>query len=268
MSDLTIGYNEEMVGAGHPTKSDTLNRLALVEHNSDGTHKFALSGFKTGLLAGYSDTDELTFSGGSIEVGGSTYTLGAATTVTFSGLGASQSRWIYVAAPSSGTALSASEFSSSTTTPTWSAAKGGWYNGDDRAVFVLITNASSQFVNFRCNGRLVLYDNPILDADSITPSTTWTDVTLSVPVLDGLVAVITAFSRYSNANATSYVRTNGSSAVTGQRLGYVTANLAERHHSHVRVVVDSAAKVEVKFQTATSNLISVYADGFELMEGM
>ena len=29
MSDLCIQYNEEMVGAGHPTKSDTLNRLFL-----------------------------------------------------------------------------------------------------------------------------------------------------------------------------------------------------------------------------------------------
>lgn len=39
MADLTIAYTEEMVGSGHPTKSDTLNRLALVEHNTDGTHK-------------------------------------------------------------------------------------------------------------------------------------------------------------------------------------------------------------------------------------
>ena len=39
MADQTIAYTEEMVGSGHPTKSDTLNRLALVEHNTDGTHK-------------------------------------------------------------------------------------------------------------------------------------------------------------------------------------------------------------------------------------
>jgi len=29
MSDLRIQYNEEMVGHGHPTKADTLNRLFL-----------------------------------------------------------------------------------------------------------------------------------------------------------------------------------------------------------------------------------------------
>jgi hypothetical protein len=39
MSDQRIQSTEEMVGAGHATKSDTLNRLTLVEHNNDGTHK-------------------------------------------------------------------------------------------------------------------------------------------------------------------------------------------------------------------------------------
>lgn len=38
MADQRIQYTEEMVGAGHSSKADTLNRLALVEHNNDGTH--------------------------------------------------------------------------------------------------------------------------------------------------------------------------------------------------------------------------------------
>jgi len=40
MSSQIIEYTEEMVGANHPTKSDTLNRALLVEHNNDGTHKY------------------------------------------------------------------------------------------------------------------------------------------------------------------------------------------------------------------------------------
>lgn len=40
MSEQTIQYNEEMVGAGHPTKEDTLNRLALVETGNDGHGKY------------------------------------------------------------------------------------------------------------------------------------------------------------------------------------------------------------------------------------
>ncbi len=40
MSEQCIQYSEEMVGAGHPTKPDTLNRLALVETGADGHGKF------------------------------------------------------------------------------------------------------------------------------------------------------------------------------------------------------------------------------------
>ncbi|MBI3024385.1 MAG: hypothetical protein HYY66_01670 [Candidatus Tectomicrobia bacterium] len=39
MADQRAQYTEEAVGAGHPTKADVINRLALVEHNTDGTHK-------------------------------------------------------------------------------------------------------------------------------------------------------------------------------------------------------------------------------------
>lgn len=39
MADQRIQYTEELVGNGHPTKADTINRLALVGHNTDGAHK-------------------------------------------------------------------------------------------------------------------------------------------------------------------------------------------------------------------------------------
>lgn len=47
MADQTIKATEEMVGSGHPTKADTLNRLTLVEHNTDGTHKLVLTNLLT-----------------------------------------------------------------------------------------------------------------------------------------------------------------------------------------------------------------------------
>jgi len=40
MSDLRIQYMDEMVGAGHPAKADTLNRLMLSEHGINGAHKW------------------------------------------------------------------------------------------------------------------------------------------------------------------------------------------------------------------------------------
>jgi hypothetical protein len=39
MSNKRILATEEMVGYGHATKEDTLNRLVMVEHNEDGTHQ-------------------------------------------------------------------------------------------------------------------------------------------------------------------------------------------------------------------------------------
>jgi hypothetical protein len=37
--DLRIQFTDRLVGANHPNLADTLNRLFLVEHNIDGTHK-------------------------------------------------------------------------------------------------------------------------------------------------------------------------------------------------------------------------------------
>jgi hypothetical protein len=42
MTDIIIQHNEEMVGANHPTKADTLNRAFLVEHDTDGTHEYQI----------------------------------------------------------------------------------------------------------------------------------------------------------------------------------------------------------------------------------
>lgn len=38
MADQRALFSEEAVGATHPTKADVINRLALIEHNNDGTH--------------------------------------------------------------------------------------------------------------------------------------------------------------------------------------------------------------------------------------
>lgn len=46
MADQRAQYTEEAIGAGHPTKADTINRLALIEHNTDGTHKYDITGYK------------------------------------------------------------------------------------------------------------------------------------------------------------------------------------------------------------------------------
>lgn len=57
MTDMRIQFSEEMVGAGHPAKADTINRLALVGHNNNGTHKTWVD-IKEAGAAGNGTTDD------------------------------------------------------------------------------------------------------------------------------------------------------------------------------------------------------------------
>src|SRR3990167_352486 len=59
MADQTIAFSEEMVGSGHPSKTDTLNREGLVGHNTDGTHKSWIDAKEAGC-AGDGVTDDTT----------------------------------------------------------------------------------------------------------------------------------------------------------------------------------------------------------------
>ncbi len=38
MTEKRALYTEEAVGANHPTKTDVINRLTLIQHDTDGTH--------------------------------------------------------------------------------------------------------------------------------------------------------------------------------------------------------------------------------------
>ena len=61
MADQRAQYNEEAVGANHPTKADVINRLALVEHGTDGVHGATARTSMDAMPAGaYELTDDAT----------------------------------------------------------------------------------------------------------------------------------------------------------------------------------------------------------------
>ena len=61
MADQRAQYNEEAVGANHPTKADVINRLALVEHGTDGVHGATARTSMAAMPAGaYELTDDAT----------------------------------------------------------------------------------------------------------------------------------------------------------------------------------------------------------------
>lgn len=69
MADQRFQATENVIGANHPTLNDTINRLALISHENDGTHKVAMSVYggttltlptSTDTLVGRATTDTLT----------------------------------------------------------------------------------------------------------------------------------------------------------------------------------------------------------------
>ena len=51
MNDLRAQWTEEAVGANDPEKADVINRLTLVEHNIDGTHKIPATTYANNAAA-------------------------------------------------------------------------------------------------------------------------------------------------------------------------------------------------------------------------
>lgn len=60
MADQRILASENLIGALHPTLTDTLNRLTLVEHNTDGTHKASITGLTVTATKTLSALDNIT----------------------------------------------------------------------------------------------------------------------------------------------------------------------------------------------------------------
>lgn len=99
------------VGIGDPTKLTDYQVL--------------LRGHMSLSMTNMDSTSEPTFTG-TVEVNGTLVTLAADSGTGWSGLGTSSDVWAYV--QSTGTIVY------SATVPSWDADKGGWYNGNDRAV--------------------------------------------------------------------------------------------------------------------------------------
>ena len=127
-ADYRIQYTEKLVGAGHPTLADTLNRLSLIEHSSDGTHKdihatsITISGglYATSASFGSLSVGNILLSGLTSSTG--SYNLLTSNTGSFGSLYASTASFLTIypniAAISSATITTASIISLSSTTIT------------------------------------------------------------------------------------------------------------------------------------------------------
>jgi hypothetical protein len=152
------------------------------------------------------------------------------------------------------------------TAPTWSDAKHGWYNGSDRCIFAVLTNASNQVVKFfHDGGEFVCYADPITDRAAAALSNTWTDLTLSIPAFC-TVAEIYHQANYVDANAYSQWRTNGDT--TGTHTGAYIDTSPDQAVAHMKVVTDSSQIIEIRFSAAGNNSLVVNTQGWYIPTGM
>lgn len=265
---------EDAVGYGHATKEDTVNRLALTTLNAQG-HLKTLPGILVRSRFRWKDADEIYIGPGVYHLDGTDEIIvswDSELTFAFSGLSGDQWQYLYIddsAVQTLGsTTLTASQFINSSTAPTWSASKHGWYNGSDRCIFAVLVSSGS-ILNFYHQNDFVTYDEPVAELSGSDIDDAWTDVTLSVPGLgDGLRALLSFLVTNTDEKRELFVRKNGSSASTYAQIAVVSESNATEDVNDTIVTTDSTQTIEVKFALPGSSTLAVFTIGFYLPIGL
>ena len=194
-------------------------------------------------------------------------------TINLSGAGASTVYYLYLddsAIVTAGTnLLTASEFIWSTTAPTWSDSRHGYYNGLDRCIFAILTDGSSNILRFyHDGGRYIEFDAQIVDLNGVDIDTAFTDVILTIPDFgDNAQAQVTFQGLRSGGDAGFiYYRKNGSSASVNKVAQITSANNVQTNSR--TVTVDASQIIEVAMEVSNASTMSVFTDGFYLPAGM
>jgi len=185
--------------------------------------------------------------------------------------------WHYIAIDystvSAAGALTAANFinrRAANVTPDYSGTKGGVYQDtDDRTIFGVLTNGSSQVLEFWDDGgELVLFADQKTDLSSTDIDTTWTDVPLTIPAYATRAEITVDFSRNSGSAQYAYWRTNGQTGT----IGHIVIRGAGANTIGVRntlsVITDASQIIEVKLSASDNGLLEVHTDGWYFPAGM
>lgn len=228
-----------------------------------------MRGFKQGMTLSWKDSDEFYVDAGArhIDDGTSENIYRAPGQLTKSVTGLSVSTWyaVYAKAPTNGLILTASQIEYASTMPTFDQAKGGFYHPSStswRCIGFFYSDASSYISPFTCNGPNFLFtDMQLMFVNGITPSSSWTTVTCTIP-MGSMDALATCAALYSNYYGILLCRRKGDSGA-GFRIGHVYSP-ATLSMVTVTIPTDSSKQAEVAWDGATTNLVYLMARGFIL----
>lgn len=193
-------------------------------------------------------------------------------TYQFTSLGVSDWSYLYLDDSAIVTAdtnlIAAGQLIDSVTEPTWSDAKHGWYNGEDRCIFGVLTDAGSNILEFFHDGDLCLFANDINEGGGDI-DLVWTDQTLTMPVFTRQAKIFFFASSELTGNTSFKWRTNGQSGTSGHTVCYNLRDTDSRYMSDTVVVIaDSTAKIEVKATASDASTVSIYTQGWYFSIGM
>jgi len=147
--------------------------------------------------------------------------------------------------------LTTTELLWSNTAPTWSDAKHGWYSGEDKCIFAVLTDASSNIIEFyHDGGDLVQYNAP----QTITETDPTTFATLSIvqmPVFSKKVQ-LTVRLEYVAGSGQAYIRTTGSSELNSRIVGAI-AEASTYSYNTLDIITDTSQRIDLD----TSNAMTV-----------
>jgi len=272
-------------------KLDLRERLAAEHVSGDGTvieaadftearHKLSSIGL-LGLLKGlrieqrtYATSGNITISGRlQIEINGDMCYLNSDTNLAFSGLTASTSYYIYVASPGHETELVAGNLSYSTTVPTYSTSKKGWYSGTSRAIGFFRSAVGSYMIPFiqtQFKYRY-MYDTlsglVILSSGTATSYTEITSAANLIPVFCGSICILEVLFDPSTALATGTVTLSGR-GVTSQvdtRIEFTYPSGSSSNGLIVQADCSLSSNRTIYYYSSSSNLaIRLGVIGFDL----
>lgn len=180
----------------------------------------------------------------------------------FANLGTSDWSYLYLddsAIVTAGTALvSASEMVDAVTEPSFSEVKRGWYNGEDRCIFAVLTDGSDNILEFHHLGDIVKFGDSIKIADDVDLDTTWTDYTHIIPIFSRAAI---AFIHYACAANISQIHARPNGSTTGGTMVARARGGYDGTSEHI-AFTDAAGIAEYLNSISDASYIQLFTNGF------
>lgn len=235
---------------------------------------FVLNQVSRSIFA-YVSTTQISIAGGAyFHYGTVNQVLKIDSTITHTITTPGTSQWMYFYIDDSAVAsaglnvLTGTEIINSTTAPTYSVVKKGWYNGDDLCIFGVYINSSGHAEAFYHDGGDYLSHDYSDVAFSDALSTTWEDADLSekIPGFSTKAFVTFVGSDIDGNSNTQLWRTKGSSG-SGKYISQIASGKTEPV-ANTPIVTDTNQTIEVKNYATSSDRITVYVSGWYFPAGM